>query len=330
MSSNLQINAQIASKARDWGEKVARNVEKVIVGKREVIELALVSLLADGHILLQDVPGVGKTMMARALAISIGGNFRRLQFTPDLLPNDVIGVSIYNQRSNEFEFHPGPVFSNVLLADEINRATPRTQSALLEAMGERQVTIEGQAKVLTRPFLVMATENPVEYEGTFPLPEAQLDRFLMRIEVGYPSSMAERQMVRSQQTHHPINELTAVSASEELVELQQSIGNLYIDDALLDYAIKLVNATRNHTELALGGSPRCTLALVRCAQAKAALLGRDYVLPDDIKALVNPVIAHRLIVRSESMMRGRKAENILADLLKTLDVPNDAVIAKKS
>jgi MoxR-like ATPase len=252
-----------------------------------------------------------------------------LQFTPDLLPNDVIGVSIYNQRSGEFEFHPGPVFSNVLLADEINRATPRTQSALLEAMAERQVTVEGVAKPLERPFLVMATENPVEYEGTFPLPEAQLDRFMLRALVGYPSPEAERQMVRNQQVRHPITELQAVSSPEELVEMQQVISNLFIDDSLLDYVINIINATRKHSELALGASPRSTLSLVRCAQARAALLGRDFVLPDDIKTLAIPVMAHRLIMRSESIMRGRKAEDVLTDILKTVDVPSDALLGRK-
>jgi MoxR-like ATPase len=314
---------------RQWGERITANVERVIIGKRAVVEMALVALLADGHILLQDVPGVGKTMTARALAISIGGEFRRLQFTPDLMPNDVIGVSIYNQANHHFEFHPGPVFSNVLLADEINRATPRTQSALLEAMAERQVSVDGVPRRLSRPFLVMATENPVEYEGTFPLPEAQLDRFMLRVQMGYPDAESEKQMVRSQQSAHPITSLEPVSSPEELVAMQESIGNIHVSDVLLDYVVKIINFTRTHNELMLGASPRCTLALVRCSQARAALQGRDYILPDDIKALAVPVLSHRLIASSESLMRGRKPDTLVRELLKIVDVPVEAVKGKK-
>lgn len=300
----------------DLARLVTENVERVIVGKREAIELLLVALLCDGHVLIEDVPGVGKTMLARALAISLGGTFKRLQCTPDLLPNDVTGVSVYNQKTGEFEFRPGPVFVNVLLADELNRATPRTQSALLECMGEAQVTVDGVTHPLPRPFLVLATQNPIEYEGTFPLPEAQLDRFFMRVRLGYPSPQEERQIVERLRRRHPIESLTQVVDGQQVLELQAEVWEVHIDDSVQDYILRLVQATRTHPDLALGASPRGTLALSKAAQALAAIRGRDFVLPDDVKALAVPVLEHRLIVSPESSLRGRTAAWVMSDILR--------------
>jgi MoxR-like ATPase len=304
-----------------FAARVVDNVERVIVGKRDTIQLALVALLCDGHLLLEDVPGVGKTMLARALATSIGGTFRRVQFTPDLLPNDVTGVSVFNQRNAEFEFRAGPVFANVLLADEINRATPRTQSALLEAMGERQVSVDGVTHILGRPFLVLATQNPVEYEGTFPLPEAQLDRFLLRVRIGYPSFEDERQITLNIQHGHPIETLEAVSTPDELVTLQAGVADVHVEDSVRGYAIRLARATRDHGDVALGASPRGTLALLRGSQALAAVAGRDFVLPDDVKRLAPYALAHRLILKPESQIRARSGDSVVASLLETMDVP---------
>ncbi len=306
------------TEVQDFAHKIIENVEKVIIGKRETIELLLVALLCEGHVLIEDVPGVGKTMLARALAISLGGQFKRLQCTPDLLPNDVSGVSVYNQKTGEFEFRPGPVFVNILLADEINRATPRTQSALLEAMQEAQVTVDGVTRPLPRPFLVLATQNPIEYEGTFPLPEAQLDRFLMRLAVGYPAFSDEKFLLGHLQREHPINSLRQAVDGRQLLDFQRQVWEIHVDDTLQDYIIRLVAATRDHPDLALGGSPRASLALFKTAQALAALRGRDHVLPDDIKYLVPCTLTHRLIVRPESELRGRTAAAILADLLKSV------------
>jgi MoxR-like ATPase len=300
---------------QEFAAKVTANVEKVIIGKGDTIELLLVAMLCEGHVLLEDVPGVGKTMLARSLALSIGGAFKRLQCTPDLLPNDVTGVSVFNQQTSQFEFRPGPIFVNILLADEINRATPRTQSALLEAMQEQQVTVDGVTRLLPRPFLVMATQNPIEYEGTFPLPEAQLDRFLMRLAIGYPATEDEKRLLTHLQREHPINHLEQIVEGSQLIPLQQLVWDVHVDESLHDYIIRLVTATRGHPDLALGGSPRASLALFKTAQALAALRGRDHVIPDDIKVLVLPTMTHRLIVRPEAELRGRTALSIIGEVV---------------
>jgi MoxR-like ATPase len=291
------------------------NVERVIVGKRQVIEFVLVALLCEGHVLLEDVPGSGKTMLARSIAASLGIDFKRIQCTPDLLPNDITGVSIFNQKSGEFEFKPGPIFVNILLADEINRATPRTQAALLEAMQEQQVTVDGVTRDLPRPFLVLATQNPIEYEGTFPLPEAQLDRFLMRLSVGYPSRTDERQILTNLWREHPITKLGKVVDGQDLSALQRRVWDVNVDTTLQDYVVDLAEATRRHPDLSLGVSPRGSLALLKGAQALAAIRERDYVIPEDIKTLVPLTLAHRLILKPEAELRGRTARTILEDIL---------------
>jgi MoxR-like ATPase len=292
-----------------------QNVEQVIIGKRSAVEFILVALLCEGHVLLEDVPGSGKTMLARSIASSLGISFKRVQCTPDLLPNDITGVSIFNQKSGEFEFRRGPIFVNILLADEINRATPRTQSALLEAMQEQQVTIDGVTHDLPRPFLVLATQNPIEYEGTFPLPEAQLDRFLMRLSLGYPSHTEERQILTNLWREHPITKIGKVVDGHELLSLQKRIWDVNVDTTLQDYIVGLAEATRGHPDLSLGVSPRGTLALLKSAQAFAAIRGRDYVVPEDIKTLVPLTLAHRLILKPEAELRGRTALTILEDIL---------------
>jgi MoxR-like ATPase len=291
------------------------NVEQVIVGKRPVIEFLMVALLCEGHVLLEDVPGSGKTMLARSIAASLGISFKRIQCTPDLLPNDITGVSIFNQKSGDFEFRPGPIFVNILLADEINRATPRTQAALLEAMQEQQVTVDGVTHDLPRPFLVLATQNPIEYEGTFPLPEAQLDRFLMRLSLGYPTRSEERQILTNLWREHPITRIGKVVNGQDMRTLQQQIWDVHVDTTLQEYIVVLTEATRIHSDLALGVSPRGTLALLKAAQAFAAIRGRDYVIPEDIKTLVPLTFAHRIILKPEAELRGHTPHTILKDIL---------------
>jgi MoxR-like ATPase len=303
------------SEVSEFTQSITENIEKVIVGKRSVIEMLMVALLCEGHVLIEDVPGTGKTMLARSLAVSLGGHFKRIQCTPDLLPNDVTGVSVFNQKVGEFEFRPGPVFVNILLVDEVNRATPRTQSALLEAMQEQQVTIDGTTYPLPRPFLVIATQNPIEYEGTFPLPEAQLDRFLMRLSMGYPTKMDERSLLTHLSKIHPVQNLTAVQDGTRLLELQKSVWDVHMDETLQDYIVDLVEATRCHPELALGASPRASLALFKAAQALAATQNRSHVIPEDVQRLVPVILTHRLIVSPEAELRGHSARTILADIL---------------
>ncbi|RMF93421.1 MAG: MoxR family ATPase [Planctomycetota bacterium] len=301
--------------------KIIGNVEKVIVGKRQQIVYALVAMFCEGHILLEDVPGVAKTMLARALAQSTGCTFKRIQCTPDLLPNDVTGASVFHPKTTEFEFRPGPIFAQIVLADEINRATPRTQSALLEAMAEGRVTVDGTTHVLESPFIVIATQNPVEHEGTFPLPEAQCDRFLMRYAVGYPAPAEELQMLSMLEKRHPIEDVKPVVSPKEIIDVQRRIRSVYVDEKVRQYIVDIVNATREHEDLALGGSPRATIALFRAAQALAAIFGRNYVLPDDVKRLLFPILNHRLILKPESRLRKMTVERVLEEVTDVVRVP---------
>lgn len=301
-----------------------RSVENVIHGKTDVVDLALVTLLSEGHLLIEDVPGVGKTMMARALARSVDASFRRIQFTSDLLPSDIVGVSVYNPATTEFDFKPGPLFANVVLADEINRSTPKTQSALLEAMNEAQASVDSTSYPLPQPFIVLATQNPVEYHGTYPLPESQLDRFLMCIRMGYPDPESEKQILNSQQISHPIDDVEPVLTCEEVRQLQSRVKLVRVDETLGDYLVRLAAATRRSDDLALGVSPRGTLLLQRAAQAHALLSGRTFMVPDDIKAVAVPVLAHRVVTRVRSSVnvgRDREAEAILSNILETIPVP---------
>ena len=306
---------------KDSAGRVVENIARVIVGKDEVIELCLVALLCEGHVLLEDVPGIGKTTLAKAIARSIGCDFRRIQFTPDLLPSDVTGILYFNQKSQDFEFRPGPIMSQVVLADEINRATPRTQSALLEAMQERQVTVDIETMALPRPFLVLATQNPIELEGTFPLPEAQIDRFLMRVALGYPSKQDENAILLRYERQDPLATLEPVIQANDLLAMQEQVKSVLVEESVREYMVDVVRATREHDAVELGVSPRGTLALYRTVQALAAVRGRTFVIPDDVKYLAPPVLTHRIIISPQTRLRGRRPEEVMAEIVDTVPVP---------
>ncbi len=310
-----------AARIQEMALKLRESIQQVVVGKSEVIDIAIIALICKGHVLVEDVPGTGKTTMSKALAQSLGCVFSRIQFTPDLMPTDVLGVNFYNQKSGDFEFRSGPIFSQVLLADEINRATPRAQSALLEAMQERQATIDGVTRRFREPFLVIATQNPVELEGTFPLPEAQLDRFIVRVKIGYPSAEEESDILLRFERDTVLPDLDAVTSEEELIEMQDSVTRIEVDDIVRDYIVAVVQSTRTNDSLSLGGSPRATLGLYKTSQAHAALDGRDFVTPDDVKAMAEPALAHRLILTSGARLRGLVPEQIVSSILNSLPVP---------
>ena len=308
--------------------RIVENVELVIIGKHHEIQLTVIGLLAQGHLLIEDVPGVGKTMLAKSLSRSIGCSFKRIQFTPDMLPSDVTGVSVFNQKTREFEFRPGPIHAQIVLTDEINRATPKTQSALLEAMEERQVTVDGTTYPLERPFLVLATQNPIEYEGTFPLPEAQLDRFLLRIRLGYTEKDDEIKMLDSQQYQHPVDRIEQVTQVEELLSVQNKIKEVFVDPLIKSYIVELVRQTRRHPDVYLGSSPRGSLALYRTGQARAATLGRDYVIPDDIKALATSALAHRIIIGPAARIKDVDARSVVHEIVQGVPVPGAQALSR--
>ncbi len=308
-------------------DRITENVERVIIGKRNEVQLTVVGLLSQGHMLIEDVPGVGKTMLAKSLSRSIGCSFKRIQFTPDMLPSDVTGVSVFNQKTREFEFRPGPIHAQIVVTDEINRATPKTQAALLEAMEERQVTVDGTTYPMERPFLVLATQNPIEYEGTFPLPEAQLDRFLLRISLGYPEKDDEIRVLDSQQYQHPVDQIEQVVSVEELIEMQERIKDVYVDPLVKSYIVELVRQTRRHPDVYLGASPRGSLALYHAGQARAAVLGRDYVIPDDVKVLASAALAHRIIIGPAARIKDVDARSVVQEILQGVPVPGAQVRA---
>ncbi|MBU9722050.1 MULTISPECIES: AAA family ATPase [Bacillaceae] len=321
MSADLEVIQTLA-------ERVKENINRVIVGKEETVDQLLVAIITSGHVLLEDVPGTGKTLMAKSLSKSLDSSFKRIQFTPDLLPTDVSGINFYNQKKAEFEFRPGPIFANIVLADEINRATPRTQSVLLECMEERQVTIDGDTRSLNRPFLVIATQNPVESQGTFPLPEAQLDRFLLKLSVGYPSKEEGLEILKRFKQKSPLEELSAVATNEEIINAQNSYSYVHVSEELLNYMMDIIHETRNHPDVELGVSPRGSQALLKAVQAYAIIQGRSYVIPDDIKAMANPVLAHRLVLNHTSRFQENQNEKIIESVLNNVTVPSEEEVLK--
>ncbi|MBI3537607.1 MAG: MoxR family ATPase [Chloroflexi bacterium] len=317
----MTIQTELHAQVQTLAQTISANVGRVILGKQREIQLVLTALLCEGHVLIEDVPGVGKTMLARAIAKSLGCSFKRIQFTPDMLPTDVTGVSLFNQKTREFEFRPGPILAQIVLTDEINRATPKTQSALLEAMEERQVTVDGVTYPMPRPFLVIATQNPIEYEGTFPLPEAQLDRFMLRVHLGYPANKEELAMLDAQQRAHPIQAITQVTSAEELTRAQRAVKEVYVDPLIKEYVLALVEATRKHPDIYLGASPRGSLALFKTAQARAAIDGREFVIPDDVKFLAEPTLAHRVITSPAARLKNADPRAIVQELVNSVAVP---------